>query len=243
MGIGIKCARDAEELATKVNDLSLIASSRHLMTQILMRVQSWEDAFDMVESAIEAARDAEDQRIEANCLVMDAECRLQIGDIDRAKEAAKMGAAMMKKIGDERGEDWAMQVLDVIDDLEKGPQEQEQRPVRKQEVQEAPKQEVQKVPQMPQEMVEVDLTTSQGIRYKLHELIGAIVGNNQQIDDDAQLMQSGLTSISAIMLRDQLADLFPDLGDQLGFTLIFDYPSISSMSDFLLEETLALTNG
>eukprot|EP00415_Alexandrium_ostenfeldii_P004136 UN4136 len=58
-----------------------------------------------------------------------------------------------------------------------------------------------------------------------------------EIEADTPLMEAGLTSNSAILLRDELSQELP--GISLPVTLVFDYPSISAMSDLIVESSQA----
>ncbi len=68
------------------------------------------------------------------------------------------------------------------------------------------------------------------VRAALAEILGADVA--AQISDTDPLMSSGLTSTAAVQLTSALE---ARLGAQLPATLVFDYPSIADMQDFLQE--------
>lgn len=65
-----------------------------------------------------------------------------------------------------------------------------------------------------------------------------IIGDAEDIEADTPLMQAGLTSNTAVLLRDELGRDLP--GINLPPTLIFDYPSIQAMADFILEKSKML---
>merc|ERR1711879_1142767 len=69
---------------------------------------------------------------------------------------------------------------------------------------------------------------------KILEIATAIIGDEEGIDADTPLMQAGLTSNTAVMLRDELSKDLP--GVKLPPTLMFDYPSISAIADFVVEQ-------
>jgi len=71
------------------------------------------------------------------------------------------------------------------------------------------------------------------IRNKVAELAGAIIGDTEDLEVDTPLMEAGLTSNSAVLLRDELSKDLP--GISLPPTLIFDYPSIAAISEFVVE--------
>merc|ERR1711879_275247 len=69
----------------------------------------------------------------------------------------------------------------------------------------------------------------QTVKSKVLELAAAIIGDaDEDLEADTPLMEAGLTSNSAVILRDALSKDIP--GVNLPPTLIFDYPSITSMA-------------
>merc|ERR1719412_2922626 len=72
------------------------------------------------------------------------------------------------------------------------------------------------------------------IKAKVMEIALRITGaEDGEIDADTPLMEAGLTSNSALILRDELSQELP--GVSLPVTLVFDYPSIAAMSDLIVE--------
>mmetsp|Transcript_47658 Transcript_47658/g.107258 ORF Transcript_47658/g.107258 Transcript_47658/m.107258 type:complete len:127 (+) Transcript_47658:3-383(+) len=71
------------------------------------------------------------------------------------------------------------------------------------------------------------------IRGKVQELAGAIIGDTEDLEADTPLMEAGLTSNSAVLLRDELSKDLP--GISLPPTLIFDYPSVATITEFVVE--------
>lgn len=72
------------------------------------------------------------------------------------------------------------------------------------------------------------------ISNKIQEIAKIIIGDEDEIEVDTPLMQAGLTSNTAVILRDQLASNMP--GVNLPPTLMFDYPSIQAITDFIGEK-------
>jgi len=70
------------------------------------------------------------------------------------------------------------------------------------------------------------------VRSKITEIACRITGaEDGEIEVDTPLMEAGLTSNSAILLRDELTQELP--GINLPVTLVFDYPSIGAMTDLV----------
>merc|ERR1712216_731749 len=72
------------------------------------------------------------------------------------------------------------------------------------------------------------------VKNKLLEISLRITGaEDGEIEFDTPLMEAGLTSNSAILMRDELSQELPGLN--LPVTLVFDYPTISDMSELIIE--------
>merc|ERR1711908_139816 len=69
---------------------------------------------------------------------------------------------------------------------------------------------------------------------KIQEIAVSIIGDDEGLDVDTPLMQAGLTSNTAVMLRDELSKDIP--GVNLPPTLMFDYPSITAIAEFIVEK-------
>eukprot|EP00425_Heterocapsa_triquetra_P034151 CAMPEP_0195096696 /NCGR_PEP_ID=MMETSP0448-20130528/51697_1 /TAXON_ID=66468 /ORGANISM="Heterocapsa triquestra, Strain CCMP 448" /LENGTH=559 /DNA_ID=CAMNT_0040131109 /DNA_START=78 /DNA_END=1757 /DNA_ORIENTATION=- len=76
----------------------------------------------------------------------------------------------------------------------------------------------------------LDATVVQG---KIRALAAQIIGDDEDMETDTPLMEAGLTSNTAVLLRDELSRDVP--GINLPPTLIFDYPSIGAIAEFILE--------
>merc|ERR1712087_186586 len=71
------------------------------------------------------------------------------------------------------------------------------------------------------------------LRNQISEVAKGLIGFDEDIEIDMPLMESGLTSNTAVLLRDALTQQLP--GISLPVTLVFDYPSISSMTELIME--------
>jgi len=69
---------------------------------------------------------------------------------------------------------------------------------------------------------------------KIKEVAMGIIGDDEDIEADTPLMQAGLTSNTAVLLRDEMISTIP--GVHLPPTLMFDYPSIAAIADFIIEQ-------
>merc|ERR1712151_1237052 len=78
------------------------------------------------------------------------------------------------------------------------------------------------------------LTDKSVVEAKIKDIAVQIIGDDEGVDADIPLMQAGLTSNTAVMLRDELSKDIP--GINLPPTLMFDYPSIAAIADFIVEK-------
>mmetsp|Transcript_61166 Transcript_61166/g.109818 ORF Transcript_61166/g.109818 Transcript_61166/m.109818 type:complete len:127 (+) Transcript_61166:2-382(+) len=69
------------------------------------------------------------------------------------------------------------------------------------------------------------------VRKQVRDVVAEIVGMDDLVDE-TPLMQAGLTSQSAVLLRNALSKELP--GASLPYTMMFDYPSISALTDFFV---------
>merc|ERR1719499_340834 len=73
------------------------------------------------------------------------------------------------------------------------------------------------------------------VKNQILEITKGVIGYDDDIEVDVPLMEAGLTSNTAVLLRDSLSQQLP--GIPLPVTLIFDYPSIGSMTDLIVESS------
>merc|ERR1712190_339733 len=71
------------------------------------------------------------------------------------------------------------------------------------------------------------------LKSQILEVTKGFTGSDEDIEYDMPLMESGLTSNTAVLLRDALTQQLP--GVNLPVTLVFDYPSIEMMSELIVE--------
>merc|ERR1712217_909054 len=64
--------------------------------------------------------------------------------------------------------------------------------------------------------------------------LDAIGTAEEEVDFDSPLMDIGLDSLAAISFREALVDQF---GMNLPTSLVFDYPSLNAIADFMVEES------
>ncbi|CAJ1407137.1 unnamed protein product [Effrenium voratum] len=72
------------------------------------------------------------------------------------------------------------------------------------------------------------------LKTKVSQIAAVIIGDDE-FEADTPLMEAGLTSNAAVALRDELSKDLP--GIKLPHTLIFDYPSVAGIADFVVDQS------
>lgn len=73
------------------------------------------------------------------------------------------------------------------------------------------------------------------IKSKVTQVASIIMGGEDDFEADTPLMEAGLTSNTAMVLRDELSKDLP--GIKLPMTLSFDYPSVQAIADFVMDQS------
>eukprot|EP00930_Biecheleria_cincta_P010892 TRINITY_DN11326_c0_g1_i1.p1 TRINITY_DN11326_c0_g1~~TRINITY_DN11326_c0_g1_i1.p1 ORF type:complete len:818 (+),score=253.41 TRINITY_DN11326_c0_g1_i1:45-2456(+) len=71
------------------------------------------------------------------------------------------------------------------------------------------------------------------VKYSLTQLVAEAIGMDH-VEEDKTLMETGMTSIASIMLRDKIQAEFPEI-PEMDLTFVFDYPTIRDMTGFVLQ--------
>jgi len=73
------------------------------------------------------------------------------------------------------------------------------------------------------------------VKSKVTQVASIIMGGEDDFEADTPLMEAGLTSNTAMVLRDELSKDLP--GIKLPMTLSFDYPSVQAIADFVMDQS------
>eukprot|EP00931_Biecheleriopsis_adriatica_P050660 TRINITY_DN29351_c0_g2_i1.p1 TRINITY_DN29351_c0_g2~~TRINITY_DN29351_c0_g2_i1.p1 ORF type:complete len:981 (+),score=257.11 TRINITY_DN29351_c0_g2_i1:236-2944(+) len=212
-----KAAKKAVTLARKVNQKGLMASALCALSQAHLLAGEREEARKAAVSAATVCRGVGDLLGEANALVVVSNAYILMGKAELAKQTASKALLMFQEQGDLIGEDMAKAALDAIEN-----------PVAANQGA-ASGGKVRVVVRRQRKQVDPEV-----FREKVRNVVSEIVGMDSLMDD-TPLMQSGLTSQSAVLLRNALTKEIP--GPSLPFTLMFDYPSISDLSSFFVDNS------
>lgn len=254
----IKAGREALALAKEMpvteGSFTFQANAWIVITQVHLAKGETEDALAAASEAVSLFKQAGDDRGEGYALVLEAQAEIQTEKFDKAKKLANDGMKIFKKHNDATGIAYAQDALDLIEKLAPPPPPPVFVPQAQWGAPGAPMR-MPGQPQMPQwdpeaagaQMVRAPRSGGTGaldmsslsedvVVGKVKEVAIGLVGDEdaEELELDTPLMEAGLTSNTAVLLRDELMNDLP--GMNLPPTLIFDYPSVQAIADFIQEK-------
>lgn len=252
------CIRTSREILSQGAE-ALLGCGLCTLAQVHMLNGQVEEALKASDEAIVIFRDIGDDRSEANALLMSAEALRMLRSNKESGEAAGEALRLYKlcEDGDEEGEKMANEIIAFLQEIQMRQQQewmaQQQMqgnfqmpqgggglnlmPIQQQMMGGPPEQGMSMARVERERGAALDLSAGVDeamIKGKVLEIALRITGaEDGEIEADTPLMEAGLTSNSAILLRDELTQELP--GINLPVTLVFDYPSIASMAELIVE--------
>lgn len=245
--VAVKMGREA------LNVDGLLGASLCVLAQVHMLHGRPGEALVAADEAVVLFRDAASAISEANALLLSADAlRMTMSNKD-AGDAAEEALRLFRSLDppDERGESLAQEILSHLAEIKQQQQAalERQRQMAQQgsnmmtmmtpEDSGAPPEQAVSVARQERERgaaLDISGADLAMIKAKVQEVATRITGAEEgEIDDDTPLMEAGLTSNSAILLRDELSQELP--GVSLPVTLVFDYPSIGAMAELIVENS------
>ncbi|CAE7030061.1 unnamed protein product [Symbiodinium natans] len=215
-----------------------------------------DDALKTAEEAMAIFEELGSERDKANVMCLEADAHFTNGNANKALVIVNKALAIFQEYRDSRGEWIAMNILEQIT----GPPEEQalpgnewtpeqwaewQRWQQQQQQQQGGAQMPQALQRQQQEprarrrtdpgqKLDIANVSTDTVRKRVEEIVRftADLDDSEQIDLDQPLMQVGVTSRTAVGLRNMLSEEMP--GVDLPFTLIFDYPSVASIADHVM---------
>eukprot|EP00933_Yihiella_yeosuensis_P048038 TRINITY_DN4403_c7_g1_i1.p1 TRINITY_DN4403_c7_g1~~TRINITY_DN4403_c7_g1_i1.p1 ORF type:complete len:442 (-),score=100.86 TRINITY_DN4403_c7_g1_i1:84-1307(-) len=264
-----RTARDALDKGLKLSEAGLklarsLTSSRHLVgcllcsrAQALTLNNRFEEALQCADEAVLVFRDSGHYQLEANSLMLCCDNLRALNQLREAAEAVDEALTLYRHVEDEDGIKLANEVLESLKERVQPAQSSSQSKRASSSTSFSSQLQQQMDHHVKQEAVAAKTDRGKGqaldlqasgvneemVKSKVLEVAMRIVGaDDGEIEADQPLMEAGLTSASAILLRDSLQEELP--GVNLPVTLAFDYPSIRAMSELITQSTgaAALTN-
>jgi len=251
-----KMAKDALSIARKLDSPAVLGAALFTVAQTQLMNGKLPEASKAVDEALGIFRSAGTVEGEASALILLADINSHNQEFGRARELAEEGVFLFQQVGDVEGEDQGWNQLDRIEKVEaeireRQAQQQAQWQAQQAAAMMAQGQGLMPIPQETYEEAAPSAAAGGGYEAKLAkldisagldpnmlknqilEVTKGLIGYDEEIEYDAPLMESGLTSNTAVLLRDALTTQLP--GVNLPVTLVFDYPSIQSMSELIVE--------
>lgn len=255
-----KAADAAAAAARERGKEKLVASALCAAAQIQLCGLQCDEAQKTADEAMAIYRGLSDQRNIANVMCIEADIHLVNGNNNKALMVANKAMVIFREQGDVRGEWVANKLLERIigppegAELPKSDWEEYQRWKQQQQhahqgIPQAVKGHLQRQRQREEDEARVakkpftggqsqrlDMSKSvsiEAVQNRLQDIIKTTLDEDIDLELDQPLMAVGITSKSAVALRNALADEVP--GVNLPFTLVFDYPSVNAISELIVE--------
>jgi len=238
MEASLRQSTHARDAALKVGEERLYASALRICAQVTFFNGKAVEASSLAQEAASIARSFKDDKSEGTAKIIQAEALISISKFPKAMQACEEALILFRKVGDASGEGTALYLMGTIDaetaefDMVKRGEGGAQAAIAAPAAEDS--QAENQVAMPDKEKFLATLPLPERIGFQIKDLIGGITGRSAELDNDQTVMEAGLTSISAIMLRDQLNDHFPD-AEGMEMTFVFEYPTVRSMTDFILE--------
>mmetsp|Transcript_7833 Transcript_7833/g.18679 ORF Transcript_7833/g.18679 Transcript_7833/m.18679 type:complete len:810 (-) Transcript_7833:199-2628(-) len=231
-GIFDKAHRAAEmavDRASSMDDRRMEASAMRTLANVCLVCSDTETAAEAAREALKIAQEVGDKKLEAAMLCINAEVNVVENYMGKANEQAKQALAIFRELRDAEGEEYAKSILDQMYGTSRGgvaPASGAPMPAYE--------------TAMPAAAAasSVAMAVSAGptrefIMEGLRNLSKNVVGDD--IDMDSPLMEAGMDSLSSVEFRNQVRNLVP--GINLPASMVFDYPNLKSMTDFIHSKT------
>jgi len=253
-----KLAKDALSIARKLDSPLTLGAALFSVAQTQLMNGKMPEATKAAEEALTIFQNEGSSQGEASTLVLLADINSLNQEYGKARELAEEGVFLFQQDGDAEGEDQGWSLLERIDKAESEMRERQMQQQQQMQMAQAAQwaqqgQDLQPIPQQVYEeaapsaavgggggyeakLVKLDIGAGLDpnmLKSQILEVTKGLIGYDEEIEFDAPLMESGLTSNTAVLLRDALTQQLP--GVNLPVTLVFDYPSIQSMSELIVE--------
>lgn len=250
-------AKAAKAVAVAVNQARELQGAEHLLgcslctlSQVEMLSGRPDEALNAADEGVALFRDLGDSNSEASALLLSGDALRSSASYKDAQEAGKEAFRLYQESENESGQERAQELLNILEPYLRPKPKPASAPAFSQmgmpmqnvnfDVEAAP--DPGRSMAVPRESgprgpaLDLANVDEDAIRSKITDIAIRISGaEDDEIESDTPLMEAGLTSNSAILLRDELSQELP--GINLPVTLVFDYPSIGAMVDLIVEQS------
>eukprot|EP00930_Biecheleria_cincta_P096730 TRINITY_DN88535_c0_g1_i1.p1 TRINITY_DN88535_c0_g1~~TRINITY_DN88535_c0_g1_i1.p1 ORF type:complete len:840 (+),score=223.75 TRINITY_DN88535_c0_g1_i1:42-2522(+) len=226
----IRPAREAAALARKMGDKQMTGIATYSAAQCHAVAGRSHAAVNAAMEARDLFRQTWDRQGEAMSVLMLAESICLDGDIEQGREMAKEAQKLFEVLNDEEGIEKAIRTLRQIDeiagtDLSRGAHSSSPAAAAAPAEQGAASKAV---------VAKLGISPEKAREMAKKVALDAIGGDEDEMTFDDGLMDVGLDSLAAIAFRESLSQAS---GINLPSTLVFDYPTLSAVVDFLVDSS------
>lgn len=218
----------------------MVAATTTILSQAYALLSRHEESLEAVAEAHEIYKEMGSVVGQASASLVEGSTYYLMGETQKARACGDKAFITFKKLGNDHGANEALKFIDRMrpkpaevigkdSGASQVPQPKKEAPAAKHGGEKTAR------TSAPGEVVKLERgVTTEIVSNKVKDIVQRITGvEDGEVDDDTPLFAVGLTSNSAMLLRD---DLTRELeGARIPTTLVFDYPSISAISDFLME--------
>lgn len=236
--------RQAHFLGKMYGSQQLIACAMMLTAQAYCTVAEIPEALKLTEQAAQIFRGLDDNRNLAHLLIVEADAWNIAGENSKANQSVKQALKIFQELQDADGESKALDCMERCnpptpppeivweDDKKEAGSRKMLAPVEvKKETPSAPGATYERKQLAKINMKKIDPTL---LRDTLYDVVQSVVGYDMDfLEDDLPLMQAGIASRQAVTMRAALEEELP--GIPFPATIVFDFPSINMITDFVLD--------
>jgi len=240
----LKPAQEALSIAKRVNDKSLEASALYQLGCVHAATGKIGEAMQAANQARSIFHGRGDVRHEALTVLLIAQTHYTASREEKAILQARHAMTLAKQSGDSELARRAEELIEIIDRAKRQqqPVQVEHLPVPNTVGFSTPTAEYEQVStavSLVSEITPVDAAPKgldrAMVAATVRDAIGQVVGNDDPVAEDDGLMDVGLDSLSALSFRQTLSK---QLGFKLPASFVFDYPSMRSATDHIIQRSL-----
>eukprot|EP00413_Alexandrium_margalefii_P016152 CAMPEP_0204529564 /NCGR_PEP_ID=MMETSP0661-20131031/10139_1 /ASSEMBLY_ACC=CAM_ASM_000606 /TAXON_ID=109239 /ORGANISM="Alexandrium margalefi, Strain AMGDE01CS-322" /LENGTH=892 /DNA_ID=CAMNT_0051535595 /DNA_START=43 /DNA_END=2718 /DNA_ORIENTATION=+ len=225
----MRFAKEAVGLAVKIKDSGLEAAANYWVSHLHLMQGQVREGLSSATKTISLAREVKDGALEVRTMVLTAHGHIAVGEQQQAVKVLNDATALAAEVGDNAGKAMADALLETIVGSQQAAAAWN--PAMMQQMMQQQQFEAGASAGAP--IVEYKGPEPMMVRQYLNGLVQNMTGSSDEIDGDTPLMESGIDSLASVELRTQLQQEFRL---NLPSTVMFNYPTISTLTRLLVDE-------
>jgi len=223
-----RLAKEAIGISVKIKDAGLEAAANYWVGHLFLMEGRAREGIEAGARTAELAREACNVALEVRASVLSAHAHVALGEQDKAIQVLTDAITTASNANDGQSKSMADGLLKEIVGLQ-------QQSVKALPAMGAQQQEVatEKAEAEPTAAQVYKPPESDQVKQFILGLVQNMTGSSEEVDGDTPLMESGIDSLASVELRTSLQQEF---NLKLPSTVMFNYPTITGMTDLLVEE-------